>query len=160
MSHSHLVKVMSLFDPSHFTPNPMGGQPTHLCMCRGFPLQKANKHVHPEKPIGIRTQPLWHIPHPLVSLLCALHTKSFPGLCSFWRVLTTIAVGNVTQGQGVPDHQVLPTGGAQHIQACCRLFQGGFLPVQCASLPCGGWAGGGLPRDGSSMGMDIGRVSM
>ena len=40
-----------------------------------------------------------------------------------WRVLTT-DVGNVTEGQGVPDHQALPISGAQDVQAFCQLFQG------------------------------------
>ena len=37
------------------------------------------------------------------------------------------------QGQGVPGHQVLPIGGAQHTQTFCQLLRG-FLPLQCASL--------------------------
>ena len=40
-------------------------------------------------------------------------------------------MGNVTQGQGVPDHQVLPIGGAQHFEAlcCCVCFFFGFPVV-------------------------------
>ena len=42
-----------------------------------------------------------------------------------WRVLTTTDVENVTQGQGVPDHQVLPITGLQHFQAFC----GGLMRI-------------------------------
>ena len=41
--------------------------------------------------------------------------------------------GKVTQGQGVPDHQVLPIGGAKHVQAFCRFFFNAFWFVQCAN---------------------------
>ena len=76
-----------------------------------------------------------------------------------WGVLTTADVGNVTQGQGVPDHQVLPISAAQHAQAFCKLFQGftavGVPPTKALQWglgsalqwvlprPCG-WGGGGI----------------
>ena len=48
-------------------------------------------------------------------------------------MITTTDVGNVTEGPGVPDHQVVPIGGAWHVQAflLSHLFRG-FLPLQCA----------------------------
>ena len=51
-----------------------------------------------------------------------------------WSVLTTTSDGgNVTQGQGVPDHQVLPIGGVQHVQAVCHCFR--FLYLVQAPTP-------------------------
>ena len=55
--------------------------------------------------------------------------------------LTTSDVGNVTQGQRILGHQMLP-GCAQHTEAFPQLFQG-FLPVQRASLLQQGREGGG-----------------
>ena len=54
-----------------------------------------------------------------------------------WRVLSTASdVGNGTQGQGVPDHRVLHTSGAQHCQK-------GILPCRGdvrVAPHCGLWA--------------------
>ena len=52
--------------------------------------------------------PLGAPPSMLAAACC---TQSLSGV---WRVLITTDVGNITQGQGVPDHQVLPFIGAQH----------------------------------------------
>ena len=43
-----------------------------------------------------------------------------------WRVFNTTDVGNAKRGQGVPDHQVLPISGAQHVRARCQLFHSCF----------------------------------
>ena len=43
------------------------------------------------------------------------------------RGLSTIDVGNATQGQGVPDHQMLPIGGMQLFQARCFSGESGGL---------------------------------
>ena len=66
--------------------------------------------------------------HPGAGLL---HTNSFQD-SEIWRLLTTADVGNVTHGQGVPDHQVLPIGGAQHVNAFCQLFQGSTACAVCS----------------------------
>ena len=59
----------------------------------------------------------------------ALFSAFFPHFSAFFanpgdRIPTpppcTNDVGRVTQGQGVPDHQVLGIGGAQHFQAACH----------------------------------------
>ena len=55
--------LLQFFEPALFTPNPNGGQPTHLSTSGGFPPQKANTYTHLEVPSGILTQPLWHSPH-------------------------------------------------------------------------------------------------
>ena len=47
-------------------------------------------------------------------------------------MLATTDVGNATQGQGGPDHQVSPIGGAQRVQAFCHRFVHMFVCV-------GGW---------------------
>ena len=58
--------------------------------------------------------------------------QSLPHNRETWRVLaTTSDVGNVTQGPGVPDHQVLPIGGARHSWAFRRWCF--FLLVQRAN---------------------------
>ena len=68
------------------------------------------------------------------------------GLHGGARVLTTTDAGNVTQGQGVPDHQVLPISGAQHTRAFLPVISGIHRPccVQRVLLlprPCGAaWA--------------------
>ena len=52
------------FEPAPSTPNPMGGQPTHISMRGRFPPQKAKTYMRPEVPIGILVQPFWHPPPP------------------------------------------------------------------------------------------------
>ena len=47
-----------VFEPSIFTPNPTGGQPTPPPTRGGFPPQKVNTCVHPEVPMGVLFQPL------------------------------------------------------------------------------------------------------
>ena len=55
-----------------------------------------------------------------------------------WMALTTTDVGNVTQDQGVVDHQVLPISGAQHAQAFCHLAThlGNFARSKAGKKPC------------------------
>ena len=43
---------------------------------------------------------------------------------AFGVLLTITDVGNVTQGQGCPDHHVLSIGGLQRVQAFCRCLLG------------------------------------
>ena len=62
------------------------------------------------------------------------HTKIFPKL-RIWRVLTTTDVGNVTQGQGVLDHHVLPISGVQHAQAPRGRGAGATLNIWLVSYP-------------------------
>ena len=57
---------------------------------------------------------------PMPALACFKSSYS-----EVWRVLTTTNVGNVTQGQWVPDHQMFCISDAQHFQAFCHL--GGVL---------------------------------
>ena len=49
--------LSQFFEPNTSTPNPMGGQPTHLSTSGGVPPQKANTQVHPEVACGILVQP-------------------------------------------------------------------------------------------------------
>ena len=50
------------------------------------------------------------------------------------KLLTTTSdVESMTQCQGVPDHQVLPVGGGQHVQAFCNRFSGDGV-AQCLKL--------------------------
>ena len=54
-------------------------------------------------------------------------------------MLTTADAGSVIQGQGqgVPDHKVLPISGVQHTQALCQWLRGVSVrqcATQCASL--------------------------
>ena len=49
--------LSQFFEPNPSTPNPMGGQPTHLSTSGGVPPQKANTQVHPEVACGILVQP-------------------------------------------------------------------------------------------------------
>ena len=72
-------------------------------------------------------------PCPMPASAC--FTQSLSQDSEVWRVLnTTSDVANAIQGQGVPDHQVLPCSGAQHVQAfghrLCCVF-GPFVP--CAN---------------------------
>ena len=78
---------------------------------RSFLLRESGILVVPLKQVlllrlGVR--PMW-------ALACSTQSLSQDGgLC---RVLTTTNVGNVTQGQGVPDHQALSISGSQHAWA-------------------------------------------
>ena len=67
---------------------------------------------------------------PLASLPYPRQQRSAQSLCQgsgVWRVLTTTSdVETVTQGQGVPDHQMLPISGAQQNQAFLQHFCGGL----------------------------------
>ena len=42
-------------------------------------------------------------------------TQSLTQDSEIWTALTTADVGNVIQGQGVSNHQVLPISAAQHV---------------------------------------------
>ena len=44
-------------DLTLFTPDPLGGHPTHLSTSGGFPPQTAKMYVHLEVPSGILFQP-------------------------------------------------------------------------------------------------------
>ena len=80
-----------------------------------------------ERPVG--SLPLGFLP-------CRRRHKVFPNTVQ--GLDTTNDVAHATQGVGVPDHQVLPIGGAQHLQALYLLGKGkGGLAVgrgQGASL--------------------------
>ena len=65
----------------------------------------------------------------------ARSTQSLSQGCGVWRVLTTTDKGNVTQGQGVPDHQVLPISHAQHTQTFCHLFRWFTARAVCQLAP-------------------------
>ena len=62
---------LAIFEPAPFSPNPIGGQPTHLSTREGFLPQNVNKYMHPEVPTGIPTQPFWH-PLPLCNIVWQL----------------------------------------------------------------------------------------
>ena len=59
-------------------------------------------------------------------------TQSVSQHCEVWRVFTATDVENVKKGQGVPDHQLLPISGTQHVQAFCQLFQGFTARAVCS----------------------------
>ena len=60
----------------------------------------------------------WRPSHTGTSML---HTKSSQAT-EIWRVVATTDVGNVTQGYGFLDSQMLPISGAQYVWAFCYLL--------------------------------------
>ena len=61
--------------------------------------------------------------------------QGLPRESGFWRVpITANDAGNVPQGPGVPEHQVLSVGGAQHTRALCRVLREVLLVQRAAKL--------------------------